>query len=78
MRLILALTLIALPTALSAQIAPRSPSDTPPGPVSVRIEPSTIGDYQRREARERIHEGRKSATLTKSLGARPAQGSQSK
>lgn len=61
----LALTLFALPTALSAQIAPGSQPDRVPGPVNIRVEPSVGGDHELRRSRDAIRAGRKSGTLTK-------------
>ncbi|MCI4589757.1 hypothetical protein MOK15_06585 [Sphingobium sp. BYY-5] len=66
MRFALALMLLASPAALPAQIAPGSQPETAPGPIGVRIMPSTGADHELRESRERIREGRKSGTLKKS------------
>jgi hypothetical protein len=65
MRLPLPLMLFVLPAAASAQIAPPSSPPKNPTPVSVTVKPSLSADYQLREARDRIHDGRKDGTLTK-------------
>ncbi|MBO9527667.1 MAG: hypothetical protein J7517_16310 [Sphingobium yanoikuyae] len=59
------LTALALPAALSAQIAPKTEPTAAPGPVNVRVEPRPSGDYELDRAREDIRDGRKSGTLSK-------------
>jgi hypothetical protein len=64
MRIALAALLLMAPTVVLAQTAP--PPPTPPqGPVDVRID-STPGRYENDVARDRIRDGRRGGTLTKS------------
>lgn len=65
MRIILALIILSLPAALSAQIAPRSEPNATPGPVNVRVEPSPVGDQELDRARDAIRDGRRDGTLSK-------------
>lgn len=62
----LAPALLALPAALSAQIAPGSQPDRTRGPVDVRIEPPANSDYELQRSRDAIRAGRKGGTLTRS------------
>lgn len=57
MRIALILTLLASPAALPAQIAP--------GPITIRPDSSTAGNYENHVARDRIRDGRKSGALTR-------------
>lgn len=68
MRSLLTLILVASPTALSAQIAPGSPPDSAPGPVTIRTEANPANRYENNLARDRIRDGRRGGTLTKKEG----------
>lgn len=65
MRRLIPLLLLFSPASLSAQIAPGPQPDAPPGPVQVRTDSAPSGRYETDVARDRIKDGRKSGTLTK-------------
>jgi hypothetical protein len=66
MRSLIALMLLASPAALSAQIAPDPQPDSAPGPITIHPDSSATGRIENDLARDRIREGRRSGTLTKS------------